>query len=200
MKTSVPAAAALIAALSAGAAGAATVHETVDYSGNWQSPTVVNDPSVTAITGTWGFQNDYDLLSLYLPTGAQAITLVFEAILDGLSPQQLDSFSGGGTVKYKTSAYQWSAWEGVQAAAFDLVKGRMDPFTVTINLGDDFGGFLNLGLYGTHPSPVRYNITSSAWAVAPVPLPAGLGLLLAALGTLGAGAALRRRKVASAAA
>ncbi len=66
-----------------------------------------------------------------------------------------------------------------------------DSFDYVIALGEDFaGGALHLGLYGTWGS---LNWTVSAPGnVASVPLPAGAGLMVAALAALGLAARRRR--------
>jgi hypothetical protein len=71
-------------------------------------------------------------------------------------------------------------------------KGSDDR--VTLSLGPDFAGILNVGLYFTHGANISYRVSSDAVVAAPgvVPLPATGLLLLTALG--GAAAVARRRR------
>lgn len=184
--------------LAAGAVSAATLTEgsAGDFSGDWKSPTLVA-AGVDHISGSWDVQNDYDILGFTsLKTGAQTVTLTF-------SPKtpigETDwSFSAGGELRYQTYAPKYSAWEGTTFGTVNMQHwNRNGDFTYTLNLGDDFGGVLYLGLYGTHGS-LNYNIAAPGNAVAepqpaPVPLPAGAALLPAGLAAL---AFLRRRRKA----
>ncbi|WP_295042293.1 hypothetical protein [uncultured Paracoccus sp.] len=177
--------------LAAGAVSAATLTEgSTDFSGNWKAPTIVA-AGVDQISGSWGWQNDYDILGFTsLKPGAQTVTLTF-------SPKtpigDKDwSFSAGGKLYYQTYAPKYSAWEGVQFGAVGIHhSNRNGDFTYDLKLGKDFAGVLYLGLYGTHGS-LNYNIDVPGNAQpAPVPLPAGAALLPAGLAAL---AFLRRRK------
>lgn len=186
----------VVLCLAAGAAPATTVRESDvgEFSGNWNAPTVIA-AGATSVSGSWSFQNDYDILSLaFLPAGAQILTLVFEAV-----PGFGNSYSAGGQVLFSTSAFRWG-WDGtyVPGSVNFGVYNAGAPIVQTIALGNDFGGQLWLGLYGTNPNPLTYTISSSAVPPAAVPLPAGLVLMLTALGGLGA-FALRRRRLAPAA-
>lgn len=180
--------------LLAAGASAATVHETDagDFSGNWKSPTVIG-AGTSAISGSWGGGNDYDLLALMLPTGAQTLTFTFSA------PGPVDySFAAGGTLLYKESPFQYSAWEGTNFGNVAFSYGNAGDKVFTLTLGSSFGGTLYLGLFGTYGT-LNYNITANAVSEpepetpAAVPLPAGallLGSGLAAAGVFGA----KRRK------
>ncbi|WP_135432349.1 hypothetical protein [Pseudotabrizicola sediminis] len=190
---------AVVLSLTAGAAQATTMLESDlgEFSKNWKKPTVI-DAGVTAVSGTWSGSNDRDILSFgFLPAGKQTLTVMFEAI-----PGFGYSYSAGGTVLFSTSAFRWN-WDGTSAAGGGVNFGHYNagtPILRTIELGDDFAGQLWLGLYGTHSKPLRYNISSSAlpaaadMAPAVVPVPAGLVMMLTALGGLGA-LALRRRRI-----
>ncbi|MFA5539302.1 MAG: VPLPA-CTERM sorting domain-containing protein, partial [Gemmobacter sp.] len=129
-----------------------------------------------------------------LPKGAQVLTFVFEAV-----PGHGNGYSAGGNIVYKTAPYQWSAWEGIHLGTVSFGNYNVGtPITLTLKLGEDFAGFLNIGLYGTNNHPLNYTIGVPSNALptpAPVPLPAGMLLLGTALGGLGF-AARRRRKPA----
>ena len=191
--------AAALAVTMAGAAGAATLHEGTGadaFSGDWKNPTVVA-AGIDTISGSWNGQNDYDMLSFTsLKKGAQTVTLSFSPMRPIGDTDW--SFSAGGSLYYKTSAPQYSAWEGTQFGSVNIQHwNRTKDFTYSLNLGDDFGGVLYLSLYGTHGS-LNYNISVPGNALsepepqpAPVPLPAGAALLPGGLAAL---AVLRRRK------
>lgn len=191
---------ALVLSLVAGAGHAATVLErdVGDFSGEWNRPSAIG-AGVSSVSGTWAFSNDYDILHFgVLPAGKQIITLVFEAF-SGFG----NSYSAGGQILFSTQAFRWS-WDGTYVAGGGVNFGNYNagtPIVRTIELGDDFGGQLWLGLYGTHSNPLSYTISTNAMAPAAdlspsvVPLPAGLALMLTALGGLGA-LALRRRLTA----
>lgn len=201
---------ALALSLTTGAATAATVRESDvgDFSNDLKNPTVIA-AGVTAVSGMWSGSNDHDFLSFgFLPAGKQILTLVFEAM-----PGFGYSYSAGGAIRFKNSPFLWG-WDGdTSLAAVDFNYNTAGtPIVRTIELGDDFGGQLWLGLYGTNRNPLTYNISSSAWAAAPVlspelspapdlspaivPVPAGLALMLTALGGLGVLALRRRIKLA----
>ncbi|PZR00834.1 MAG: hypothetical protein DI533_10020 [Cereibacter sphaeroides] len=200
--------------LAAGAAQAATVSEAEygDFSSNYLSPTVVAN-GATTVSGVWAAGGDYDLLAFTgLKSGAQTVTLSFSP----LSPiGDTDwSFSAGGSVLYKTTPFQWSAWEGTYLASVGIQHwNRNSVFDYVINLDDSFAGQLYLGLFGTYGT-LKYTIaapgnaalavvlppveqplpqTPDVDAPAPVPLPAAAPLMIAGLGALGL-ARLRRRR------
>lgn len=146
------------------------------------------------ISGT-GSQNAYDnFVFSDLRPGAQTITLTFAAPT-GIGP----SYSAGGTVLYKTSAFAWG-WDGASLPAFQLDQ-RTPTQTLSLSLDDSFTGNLYLALNFTHGSNFSYTISAPGNALAgtasPVPVPAGLALIAtgaAALGALG----FRRRRAAAA--
>jgi hypothetical protein len=188
-------------ALVAGMAQAATVTEAAygEFSGDFRAPSVIGT-GATTVGGVWT-AGDADLLAFTgLAKGAQTLTLSFKP-LSPIGPTDW-SFSAGGVVNWKTTPFQWSAWEGTQLANVGIAHwNRNGVFDYTLTLGDDFGGALYLGLFGTHGT-LGYTITApgnAAPAILPaapevpaaVPLPAGAPLLIAGLGAL---AALRPRR------
>lgn len=202
--------AAAFAALAASPALAATVSEgdLGDFSGSFSTPTVIAN-GATQVDGVWSGGGDYDLLAFTgLKAGAQTLTLTFAPLTDVVG----DSFSAGGSILYKTSAFLWG-WDGTYLGNIGFGKyNASTPQTLTIALGDGFAGELWLGLYNTYGS-LKYSIfapgnaatsvtptdpvvTPSEPVPAAVPLPAAAPLLLAGLGALGALGAARRRKAA----
>lgn len=187
--------AAVWAALSVSASLAATVSENDigDFSGDWRSETVITGaPDV--ITGTWSGGNDYDLLWLTgLDSGAQELTLTF-SVPEGTT---LDyGFAAGGSVLYKTSGYQWSAWEGKRLGKVKMNWRDPSDDILTLRLGDRFDGNLHLGLYNTFGT-VSYTVSGMRYRNAvddaplpsstpAVPLPAPVLMLGAGIGALGA--------------
>jgi hypothetical protein len=198
----------LAATLALGAAAsamAATVSETDlgEFSSDFRAPTVIAN-GATTVNGVWSSGGDYDLLAFTgLKAGAQTVTLSF-APLSPIGPTDW-SFSAGGTVNYKTSPFQWSAWEGITAATVGIQHWNRDKvFDYVITLGDDFAGQLYLGLFGTYgtlkytisaPGNAAPAVTAPVQVPAAVPLPAAAPLLIAGLGAL-AFAARRRRRTA----
>lgn len=183
------------------AAAAATLNETDlgDFSGTFSAPTVIAN-GATTVNGVWADGNDDDLLALTgLQSGAQSVTLSF-APLAPIGDTDW-SFSAGGTVTYKTSPFQYSAWEGTTLADVSIQHwNRNSVFDYTITLGDDFAGALYLGLFGTFGT-LKYSISvpgnaavlpPDAGPPAAVPLPATAPFLLAGLGALLLGARRRR--------
>jgi hypothetical protein len=170
-------------------AGAATIHEGDlaggSFSGSWAAPTALG-AGVTDVTGT-GSQHAFDFFTFTLPKGAQTLTFDFWA------PQGIGySYSAGGAIKVGTRAFD-HPWDGKDAGNFQLGYWDRDD-RVTITLGPDFAGLLNVGLYFTHGANISYRVSSDAVVPAPgvVPLPATGLLLLTALG--GAAVAARRRR------
>jgi hypothetical protein len=190
MKRSVFAAIATAAALAFTApAGAATIHEGDlaggSFSGSYGTPTALG-AGVTEVTGT-GSQHAFDFFTFTLPTGAQTLTFDFWA------PQGIGySYSAGGAIRVGTSAFKHN-WDGKDAGNFQLGYWDRDD-RVTLSLGPDFAGILNVGLYFTHGANISYRVSTDAVVAAPgvVPLPATGLLLLTALG--GAAAVARRRR------
>jgi hypothetical protein len=188
MKRSVFAAIATAAALAFTApAGAATIHEGDlaggSFSGSYGTPTALG-AGVTEVTGT-GSQHAFDFFTFTLPTGAQTLTFDFWA------PQGIGySYSAGGAIRVSTSAFKHN-WDGKDAGNFQLGYWDRDD-RVTLSLGPDFAGILNVGLYFTHGANISYRVSTDAVVAAPgvVPLPATGLLLLTALG----GAVARRRR------
>jgi hypothetical protein len=190
-------------ALSAGLAQAATISESEygEFSNDFRAPSVIEN-GTTIVSGVWSVGGDTDLIALTgMATGAQKITLSFKP-LSPIGPTDW-GFSAGGVVNYKTTPFQWSAWEGTTLANVGIAHWNRDGlFDYEISLGDDFGGQLFLGLMGTHGS-LAYTITAPGNAAptvapqvpapvpAPVPLPAGAPLLIAGVAAL---AILRLRR------
>ncbi len=145
------------------------------------------------VAGT-GSQNAYDnFVFTGLMPGAQTLTLTFSAPA-GIGP----SYSAGGTVLYKTSAFA-HGWDGTHLPVFQLSR-RTPSQTLSLSLDDSFGGNLYLALNFTHGSNISYTISAPGNALnptaSPVPLPAGLALIATGVAALGA-VALRRRLAAS---
>lgn len=142
------------------------------------------------VAGT-GSQNAYDnFVFTGLRPGAQTITLTFTAPA-GIGP----SYSAGGTVLYKTSAFAWG-WDGTRLPTFQLDQ-RTPSQTLALTLDERFTGNLYLALNFTHGSDLRYAISAPgnglAGTASPVPVPAGLALIATGIAALGA-AGWRRRK------
>jgi hypothetical protein len=190
MQNAIAAMATAAALALAAPAAAATIHEGDlaggSFSGSWEAPTNLG-AGVTGATGT-SQQQAFDFFAFTLPKGAQTLTFDFWA------PQGIGhSYSAGGTIKTSTTPFRWG-WDGTQTGMFQL--GRQKPSDqVTLALGPDFAGILNVGLYFTHGANISYRVSSDAVAEAPgvVPLPATGLLLLSAVG--GAALAARRRRV-----
>lgn len=191
----------------AGAAMAATVSESDfggDYSGNWRDTTVITgSPSV--ITGDWSYQNDYDFLTLTgLKPGQQSISITF-SVPDGVTPGY--SFSAGGNVTTKTSAYQYGDWEGTWTGNVNIQYWDQSDDVISFDFEASDNGLLNIGLYGTYGAlsysiaGMTYNSTligpsAAAPVTSPVPLPAGAWMLMTGLGALVANRKLRGKKAA----
>ncbi|MFN6978543.1 MAG: VPLPA-CTERM sorting domain-containing protein [Gemmobacter sp.] len=184
------AAAAATALALTGAAGAATVSEADlgDFSNDWRAFTAIGG-GPTTIRGT-GKQGDADHVVLTgLKPGAQTLTFTFSGPVGAGN-----SYSAGGNLLYGFEPYKWSAWDGKSAGSFNLRHGKLTD-TLTLSLDAAFSGPLYLTLHHTHGAldwslEVPGNAAASVVSPSAVPLPAGVVLLLGALGGL---AAFRRR-------
>jgi hypothetical protein len=188
----------------ASAAGAATLSEAEvgDFSGDFRAPTVIAN-GFDRVEGVWSGRNDHDLLAFTgLKPGAQTLTLRFAPI----SPigEREHGFSAGGQVRWKTTPFQHSAWEGDKLGTVNVNhRNRHGVFAFALHLAEDFGGRLWLGLFNTHGS-LAYTISAPGNAAAPaapmppaaVPLPGAAPLIVLALGALGA--VVRRRRASGA--
>ncbi|MEM1361068.1 MAG: hypothetical protein AAGF94_05060 [Pseudomonadota bacterium] len=184
--------------LAAGSASAVTITESSfggDFSDVWSAGSDISVTGTDRIIGAWSGSNDYDFLKLQgLNEGAQSITIIFTA--DPV--QSLNySYSAGGSVRYSTSPYQYSAWEGIEAGVVDFSYAKTEPQSFIVNLANDFGGTLYIGLYGTHGT-ASYAINGylSDVGTSPVALPFSWILLGSGLGALGVLRQFRLRKTA----
>ncbi len=194
----------IVAALAAFAvpSGAATLSEGTDFSGDWRAPDLIDARAADTITGTWWGHNDYDILALSGLRAGQRLTLTF-APLD----EPIDyGFAAGGEVRFSTSAFRYSAWEGAAVGSPSFSYYATAPQAFEILLGDDLDaeGRAYLGLYGTHgrlgytlaglesgPGPQTGIDDPAGDPPAAIPLPAA-GVLL--LGALGGVVAVRRAR------
>jgi hypothetical protein len=133
------------------------------------------------VSGT-GDQNRFDhLVFTDLPAGSQSIGFDFFAP-EGIG----NSYSAGGVIRYSTSPFRYE-WDGTALSNFQLDL-RNPTGHYALALPDSYSGSLYVALYFTHGKDIGYNISvpqNVAAPAAPVPLPAGIGLLGMALGALG---------------
>ncbi len=185
-------------ALMAGPALASTLYENQvpgrAFSPLWSAPTQIG-AGITSIEGT-GNANQFDnFVFTALPSGAQAISLTFNA------PRGIDwSYAAGGTMLVSTQPFRWG-WDGMVQANFGAFYWRQTE-TLVLNLGPSFSGALYMALNFTYGSNLAYTISApSNFALVPppsgpgpqphdpgvVPLPAGgwpLAFVLAGLAAL----------------
>ena len=187
----------LAAALTTGAASAATLTESATPGGafgsRWDRPTEVG-AGFDTVSGI-GNQNAFDnFVFTALPTGPQRLTLSFAA------PQRIGySYSAGASILYADKPFRWG-WDGTYANSVQVDyynPGR----TVAFDLGDSFSGKLYLALNFTHGSNLAYTIgvpsNAAGPVVAPVPLPGGALLIGSAAAVLGGLGLARRRRTAA---
>ncbi|KMK67141.1 hypothetical protein [Puniceibacterium sp. IMCC21224] len=173
---------------------ASTVNETSvsggDFSGDWQNFSII-ESGATTVNGIWNGGGDHDFLAFTsLATGAQTVTLSFSPI----GPQGY-SYSAGGSVLWKTSPLQYSAWEGTTLGNVNFNHGNQSTSqTLSLALDETFGGALYLQLYNNNGT-LQYSISAPGNALGPAsgsgdPLVAAVPLPSAALLMFGGLAAL----------
>lgn len=159
------------------------------FSGDFTAPTQIPggfDDVIGSLT-TGG----YDIFSLgELAPGAQTVSLTFAlpAATPGGGFQ-----NAGGYVRFRETPFQFSPEEGT-STSFNIffdpfnVAGSVPSQTLSFDLDSSFAGsplFFAVRLSNSSVGPLSFGATAPGNAIAPVPVPAAGGLLLAAMAGFG---------------